>query len=93
MWGGVGPGGFGLIEFHAKRKLNQHEWAEIVRRGKLAGACKAVRPDRAQGPWRILCDNESFLRAPAAAAAHARARVELWHIPPRSPDLNLVERF
>ena len=61
--------------------------------GSSHGACKAVRPDRAQGPWRILCDNESFLRAPAAAAAHARARVELWHIPPRSPDLNPVEKF
>ena len=23
----------------------------------------------------------------------ARAKVELWHIPPRSPDLNPVERF
>ena len=93
MWGGVGPGGFGLIAFHAKRKLNQHEWAQLVRHGKLTGACKAVRPDRAQGPWHILCDNESFLSAPAAAAAHARARVELWHIPPRSPDLNPVEKF
>ena len=25
--------------------------------------------------------------------AHAKARVELWHIPARSPDLNPVEKF
>ena len=25
--------------------------------------------------------------------AHLKAKVELWHIPPRSPDLNPVERF
>ena len=34
-----------------------------------------------------------ILKAPAAVKAHARANVELWHIPPRSPDLNPVERF
>ena len=31
--------------------------------------------------------------AAAACKAHVRANVELWHIPPRSPDLNPVERF
>ncbi len=40
-----------------------------------------------------MCDNESFLDAPASRAAHAKMSVELWHIPPRSPDLNPVERF
>ena len=41
----------------------------------------------------MLCDNESFLDAPASLKACARANVELWHIPARSPDLNPVERY
>jgi hypothetical protein len=93
MWGGIGPGGFGLVMFHAYKKVNQDEWAEAVDSGSLTRACKAARPDRAQGPWRILADNESFLTAPASRAAHRRARVDLWQIPPRSPDLNPVEKY
>ena len=54
---------------------------------------KALHPDRARGPWHILCDNERFLDGDAATAAHARASVRLWHIPPRSPDLNPAERM
>ena len=33
------------------------------------------------------------MEAPASRAAHERAGVELWHVPPRSPDLNPVERY
>ena len=39
------------------------------------------------------CKNESFLRAPASRAAHSKKSVHLWGIPPRSPDLNPVEKF
>ena len=45
------------------------------------------------GPWLIVCDNESFLETFATKAAHVKARVELWHVLPRSPDLNPVELF
>ena len=93
MWGGIGPGGFGLVLFHAYKKVDEHEWKAAVEKGCLVKACKATRPDRTQGPWRLLCDNESFLQAPASRAAHVRARVELWQVPPRSPDLNPVEKF
>ena len=55
-------------------------------------ACRSAC-GRWRGPWTALCDNESFLNAKATKAAHAKARVELWHIPPRSPDLNPVEKF
>ena len=41
----------------------------------------------------MLTDNESFLRAPASRAAHSKKSVHLWGIPPRSPDLNPVEKF
>jgi hypothetical protein len=93
MWGGIGPGGFGLVMFHEHKKVTQDEWAKAVRAGKLTAACKAARRPGAQGGCRVLCDNETFLTAPASRAAHRRARVELWQIPPRSPDLNPVEKF
>ena len=35
----------------------------------------------------------NFLKATTTKVAHAKARVELWHIPARSPDLNPVETF
>ena len=82
MWGGIGPGGFGLVLFHARKKVDTDEWVRAVDAGRLAAACRHARPDRAAGPWHILCDNERFLRAPASRAAHARARVQLHHIPP-----------
>ena len=41
----------------------------------------------------MLCDNESFLRAKKTQQAYRDAKVNLWRIPPRSPDLNPVERF
>ena len=93
MWGGIGTGGFGLVMFHKWKKVNQAEWTAAVEKGRLVEACKSARPDRQRGPWRLLCDNESFLKGKETQAAHDKAAVELWHIPPRSPDLNPVERF
>ena len=43
--------------------------------------------------WFVLCDNEAFLRTRDSAAAHATANVILWSVPPRSPDLNPIEKF
>ena len=93
MWGGIGPGGFGLVLFHPSKKVNTEEWVEAVEAGRLVAACKRARPDRERGPWHILCDNERFLKAPASREAHGACHVHLCHIPPRSPDLNPVELF
>ena len=93
MRGGFGPGGFGYVMFHKYRKVTAAEWSKVVEDGSLAAACRAARPDRHRGPWHLLCDNESFLQAPASRAAHFHARVELCQIPPRSPDLYPVEMF
>ena len=79
--------------FHKWKKVNQTEWAAAVDDGKLESACKVTRPDKHEGPWRILCDNESFLSASQSRAAHRKARVLLWQIPSRSPDLNPVEKY
>jgi hypothetical protein len=41
--------------------------------------------------WRVSCENESFLKkAKATKEVVAEQGVSLWHIPPRSPDLNPV---
>ena len=93
MWGGVGPGGFGLVMFHNRRKVNQWEWSAAIEKGGLQRALRACRPDRQRGPWAILCDNESFLTAATSRAAHAKLRVKLTHVPARSPDLNPVEMY
>ena len=93
LWGGCSGGGFSVILFHERKKLTVEEWAAAVRAGKLKKAIKDLKPVKARGPWRVLCDNESFLFAKAATAAHTASGVTLWRIPAKSPDLNPVERF
>ena len=69
------------------------EWAKLVDDGKLVAAIRQMRPTVLAGPWHVLCDNEGFLAAGVCSVAHRRVGVKLWRIPPRSPDLNPVERF
>ena len=38
-------------------------------------------------------DNERFLKTARVKKVMKRSRVKMSHVPPRSPDLNLVERF
>ena len=42
---------------------------------------------------RCFAITKAFWKATAARDAHAKARVALWHVPARSPDLNQVEKF
>ena len=93
MWGGLSYGGFAIVLFHPQEKLRAEHWAQAVDRGDLARAIQSLRPARAHGPWRVLCDNERFLTSHDSRAAYRRAKITLWQIPPRSPDLNPVERF
>ena len=48
---------------------------------------------KANGPYHVICDSESFLRAKVCNNAHKAVKVKLWSIPAKSPDLNPVERF
>ena len=59
--------------------------------GKLTKAIRSLDPVKPHGPWRVLCDNERFLDA--SHVAHRRAKVKLWHVPAKSPDLNPVEKL
>ena len=60
---------------------------------RLTGAIKALQPTHPDGPWHVICDNEAFLRTPACQEAHKGAKVKLWKIPPRSPDLNPSKKY
>ena len=62
-------------------------------KGDLVKALRQANPGRVRGPWNILCDNESFLRAPAGLTELRKLNVHLWKLPPRSPDLNPVVRY
>ena len=93
LWGGIGPGGLGLVLQHQTRKTDAEEWAEAVDEGCLTNALQIANAGRKCGPWRILCDNESFLRAPVCRAAHRRCKVTLLKLPPKSLDLNPVEQY
>ena len=55
----------------------------------LTEALRLLNPMNRTGPWTILCDGESFLRAKAYRAK----KITLWSVPPKSPDLNPVEMF
>ena len=41
----------------------------------------------------MLCDNEKFFKAKESLKAYSCKSVKLWSIPPRSPDLNPIEKF
>ena len=93
LWGGVGPGGFAPILWHSNRKTDNVEWSAAVRAGSLTSALKAVNPGKRAGPWKVLCDNESFLKHAESVKAYRKPRITLVHIPAKSPDLNPVEKF
>ena len=93
LWAGISYGGFKAIAFHPTKKIQVEEWVAAVSDGKLVDAIKAGNPLLKRGPWRVLCDNEGFMNAKESRAAHRAQKVNLWHVPPRSPDLNPIERF
>ena len=93
LWGGISEGGFAEVIVHKKKKMTQDEWVGCVRAGKLTGAIRQLKPKLPRGPWHVICDNESFLHAKDSVKAYAARPLKMWHIPPRSPDLNPVEKF
>ena len=93
LWGGLSEGGFSIVTFHQKKKLTKAEWVQLLKAGKVVSAVQSLRPVKAHGPWHVLCDNESFLNAAECHAQYRKLKLHLWQIPPRSPDLNPIERF
>ena len=93
LWGGCSEGGFSVVLFHSRKKLNKAEWVHGVQQNKLTDAIKKLKPVKAVGPWHVLCDNEGFMKTRDSQVACKAKGVKLWHIPAKSPDLNPVERF
>ena len=93
LWGGLGPGGFAPVLWHPHRKTNAEEWSEAIKSGALLGAMRAVSPRTVEKPWKILCDNESFLRAKDVKAQYTKLRIKLLKLPARSPDLKKSKRY
>ena len=92
LWGGISEGGFASVLWHDTRKVNTVSWAQAVRKGKLRAAIRALSPFSRIGPWTVLADGETFLWAPESQRAYIRTRVSLWSVPPKSPDLNPVQK-
>jgi hypothetical protein len=93
LWGGISEGGFAAVLWHDAKKTDNEEWSQVVRSGGLSQALRKINPGRRVAPWSVLCDNESFLRHPSCRRAYAAKNIQLWGVPPKSPDLNPVEMF
>lgn len=93
LWGGCSEDGFEVVLWHERKKVDNETWSTAVREGKLTDALRKINPQRRRGPWTVLCDNESFLRHRRSMVAYALKNVDLWEVPPKSPDLNPIEMF
>ena len=93
LWGAISSAGFHQAIYHRRRKLNQWEWKDMIKEGKLMKAVRKLQPGRHAGARRLLCDNESFLSAKLLRPLYAKMRIRLMHIPARSPELNPIESF
>ena len=92
LWGGISAHGVAEILVHKTKKCQVDEWVAAVNQ-KLVPALRKLRPHKLTRPWLILCDNEHFLTARPSKAAYKAKGIHLWQIPPRSPDLNPIEKF
>jgi hypothetical protein len=93
LWGAASADGFVPIVWHRKHKMDEDEWVEAIEDGMLKACMQALNPANRTGAWYLLSDNESFLKTTGAYKAYREQGVRLWTIPPRSPDLNPIEKF
>ena len=93
MWGAISAAGFQEILWHKTKKLNKADWVKAVKAGKLYNAVKKLQPGRHVGPRRVICDNESFLEGKECRGEYKKKRIQLLHIPAKSPDFNPIESF
>ena len=93
LWAGISEGGCGPVLFHSRKKCSVEEWVRAIKDGSMGALLRKLNPRNKARPWRVLCDGEGFLHSKDARAACQRHSISLWKIPPRSPDLNPVEKF
>ena len=65
--------------------------------GRHRGAAKQYKRESQSGqarePWKILVDNERFLRAKESMDAYEKIGVSLWKLPAGSTDPSPVEKY
>jgi len=93
MWGAISAKGFEVITFHKTKKLQTDDWVQVLRACKLIQAVRKLKASTGRAPWKVLCDNESFLEAKLCKAEYQKKHIKLLHIPAKSPDLNPIESF
>ena len=93
LWGAISLNGFQEIVVHRSKKLTVDEWAGVVRSGKLTAAARKLQPGPRSGPWKMLCDNEKFLKSKPRRKEYKAKSMKMIHIPQRSLDLNPIEQF
>lgn len=94
LWGAISGAGFRELTYHASKKLSIPEWQnQVLNSGALMKACRELQPGRHEGPRRILCDNETFIKAKVCRQFYKKKHIVLMPIPPKCPDLNPIEQF
>ena len=93
LWGAISAKGFEVITIHKTKKLNTDEWVQVLKAGKFIQAVRKLKASTGRAPWKVLCDNESFLEAKLCRAEYKKKHLSLIHIPSKSPDLNPIESF
>ena len=93
MWGGISCSGVEQILVHKGKKCSVDEWLKMLRDGKMISVLRKLRPRKRTRPWPVICDNEYFLTAKKCKDFYNAKGIVLWPIPPRSPDLNPIEKF
>ena len=93
FWGAISAKGYCNVLFHRSKKLSTSEWVQDgLTAGRLLEAVRQLR-STSRGPFRILCDNETFLNTKEAKAYYDKKNIVLFQIPPKSPDLNPIENY
>ena len=93
LWVGISTSGVAELICHKTKKCQIAEWVGVIDSGKMSAAVKRLQPENKKGPWTILCDGEHFLTAKDCKAAYKKKKINVLKVPPKSPDLNPIEKF
>ena len=91
--GGISENTFAVVMWHSRKNINNVVWSGDVHTGKLTNAIRKVIPRRRNGPWTVLCDNESFLQHDVCLRVYVSKSIHLWQLPVKSLDFNSIETF
>ena len=77
FWGAISENGYCDVVYHKTKKLSTDEWQkDALASGKLWTAVRQLRHSRAR-PFRILCDNETFLATRVSRVYYESKGIEL----------------